>query len=525
MKGEIVELPGWAAKDGKPVITVQPGPRNAAVDAAMAALLEAKAEIYQRSHTLVRVAGIRSRAMNGAAITTPGIVEVTRPILERLLGEVAHWQKIGSGKGGHATAPCAPPQSVVAMILDMVGAWEFPTLRGIAACPTIRASGTLLTEPGYDEETGMVLRSGVQLPTRFHDDPSFDEADAAGALLLDLLSEFPFSDEASRSVGLSMIMTAVLRTAMEVAPMHLVTAPLAGTGKSYLADVASVIATGERAPAIAVAPDDPAETEKRLAGSIIAGSPIVCLDNCSEALSGDFLCQITERPLLKPRILGTSDLPIISNAVTVFANGNNASVVDDLVRRTLICSMDANTENPENRVFSRNPLKEVRENRGLYVAACLTIARAYVLAGAPKGDLAPLGSYEGWCHFVRQPLVWLGYADPVDSMATARAVDPVRQDRYELFTAWAEALGTSEVWTAADIVDMVSEKDYNDKLKHPKMYDLLLSFCAKRGSMGQIDARRLGLLLKKHVNTIAAGLKMVGDVADRRRVKYGVRWQ
>ena len=61
-----------------------------------------------------------------------------------------------------------------------------------------------------------------------------------------------------------MILTPVLRAAMEVAPMHLVTAPRPGTGKSYLADIASMIATGDRCAVKAASPNAD-ETEKRTA--------------------------------------------------------------------------------------------------------------------------------------------------------------------------------------------------------------------------------------------------------------------
>jgi putative DNA primase/helicase len=49
--------------------------------------------------------------------------------------------------------------------------------------------------------------------------------------------------------------TSKLRRAVAVAPMHLVTAPQPGSGKSYLADTASMIAAGERFAIVAVAPE------------------------------------------------------------------------------------------------------------------------------------------------------------------------------------------------------------------------------------------------------------------------------
>ena len=179
----------------------------------------------------------------------------------------------------------------------MFGEWPFPSLAGVIGCPTLRPDGSLLSAEGYDRATGLVLRSAVAMPP-LSDAPTRGEAEAAAALLVELLMEFPFADLASQSVALSMLLTPVLRGAMTAVPMHLVTAPQAGTGKSYLADVASMIATGERIAAVAVAPN-PEETEKRLVGSALAGHPVIGLDNCRETLAGDFLCQVTERPLLQ----------------------------------------------------------------------------------------------------------------------------------------------------------------------------------------------------------------------------------
>src|SRR5262249_1444380 len=153
----------------------------------------------------------------------------------------------------------------------------------------------------------------------------------------------------------------VVRGAMPAAPMHLANAPQPGTGKSYLADIASEIATGERCAVVAFAPNAD-ETEKRLNGSALAGHPIIALDNASGVIEGDLLCQITERPLLQLRPLGTSKVVRVANTSVVLANGNNAEVADDMVRRTIACHLDANVEAPELRVFRDNPLVRVRRN-------------------------------------------------------------------------------------------------------------------------------------------------------------------
>ena len=134
--------------------------------------------------------------------------------------------------------------------------------------------------------------------------------------------------------------------------------------------------------------DDPNEADKRLIGAALIQLPIIALDNVSALLLGDFLCQATERPLLQVRPLGTSNLVRIANTFTIFANGNNLTVGADVVRRTIQCALDANMEMPEAREFAADPVATVLADRGRYIAACLTIARAYIVAGRP-GRLPP----------------------------------------------------------------------------------------------------------------------------------------
>jgi putative DNA primase/helicase len=69
-------------------------------------------------------------------------------------------------------------------------------------------------------------------------------------LLVGLIKEFPFVDDASKAVALSGILTSVARRALDFAFMHAVTAPAFGSGKSYLVDLFCMIATGRPAPAV-----------------------------------------------------------------------------------------------------------------------------------------------------------------------------------------------------------------------------------------------------------------------------------
>ncbi len=51
--------------------------------------------------------------------------------------------------------------------------------------------------------------------------------------------------------------------------------------------------------------------------------PVVSIDNVNGELGGDMLCQLTERPLVRVRILGKSEAPELECRSTTFATGNN----------------------------------------------------------------------------------------------------------------------------------------------------------------------------------------------------------
>ena len=84
--------------------------------------------------------------------------------------------------------------------------------------------------------------------------PTRDDALVALAFLEDLLVEFPFVDDPSKSVALSGLITAVVRGAISVSPLHAFRAPAPGTGKSYLVDVICSIVTGRLFTVIAAGP-------------------------------------------------------------------------------------------------------------------------------------------------------------------------------------------------------------------------------------------------------------------------------
>jgi putative DNA primase/helicase len=400
-----------------------------------------------------------------------------------------------------------PPNEVIQKLLAK-GTWpRLPHVVGVVTVPTLRPDGTVLSEPGYDPATKLWYAPAGDLrlpPIR----DTREAAEAALALFKELLSEFPFVTDLDRSVALAALMTPVLRGACDVVPLILIVATTPGSGKSYMADLASAIVRAQRCPVITAARGE--EAEKRLGALILESVQIISIDNCIYDLGGAMLCQMVERPIIRTRILGKSETPECEWRGTLFANGNNIGVIGDMTRRTIECNLDPGVERPELRKHSFDPIERVMANRGAYVAAALTIALAYRASGE-RAACDPIASYGQWSRVVREPLIWLGEADPVRSMERARDMDPEQAAARELVAHWAACLGLDKQYTAREIVQRVCH-DGTVLLKRPEFRELLLSQC---GAGGQVDTRKFGQWLKRISGRLYDGHRIVLGRADK----------
>jgi putative DNA primase/helicase len=402
------------------------------------ALLAAGVDIYESSGELVRPL-VDSVAAAGGRKTFVAQLETVTPVyLRDLLSRHAVWQSYVVRESKTVTRD--PPMDIAKTILGRSGEWSFPTVNGVISTPTMRPDGSLITEPGFDDATGLILFQPPLMPA-IPEEPSFDDAVQALALLDDLLVDFPFVNEFSKAVALCGLITPIARGGFECAPMHAVDATAPGSGKSYLNDLAAAIAIGDAMPVIAAAKSIE-ETEKRLGASLLAGQSLVSIDNVTTDLGGDALCQVVERPNAMIRILGHSKLARVkTRGTTFYCTGNGLTIRGDLNRRVITCSIDAQIERPELRQFRSNPFAKIMANRGKYIAACLTIVRAYVVAGRPK-PAKRLASFEGWSDTVRSALIWLGQCDPVDTLDHRQDQDPEYIELAAILSSWAAAIGT-----------------------------------------------------------------------------------
>jgi len=167
------------------------------------------------------------------------------------------------------------------------------------------------------------------------------------------------------------------------------------------------------------------------------------------------------------------------------------------VRRGLVCNLEALDERPELRVFQKDALELAADNRSTYVAAALTIVRAYIAAGSPA-VCPPFGSYSAWSTMVRSPLVWLGEPDPVISMEGLRDEDIELANIREFFGLWLEyGLDLDTPYLTADIIEEATAAAPSNYWGPREFKPFLLRVAAAKGDATRVSAERLGHWLRR----------------------------
>ena len=224
-------LESEAQMDGLPQIQVS-GRHMRHITADAIKVLEAandlKPFLFRRGSALVRLTP-------GPGTTTAESLTMSslRGILDR------HAYFIKTNERG-IESPARPSNDV---IQDMLSLPELPFqwLQGFHSAPVFTQSGDLLNRSGYNKETGLFL--------------SLDGLDGVAAdmtleyakqlIFEDLLIDFPFSENGSKTHALVLLLQGFVRLLIDgPTPLFLIDAPARGTGKGLLADLISPDYTG-----------------------------------------------------------------------------------------------------------------------------------------------------------------------------------------------------------------------------------------------------------------------------------------
>ncbi|MDE2165523.1 MAG: hypothetical protein KGJ66_04205 [Alphaproteobacteria bacterium] len=492
-----------------PDIRVTDGELPRVVDEAETALLKSGQGLYQRGGMLVRPYIERVPCAAGSMTLSYRMSRPSIPHLRECMTRSANFLQFDARSSDYVLRDC--PRDIAEAYAAREGQWKVPPLRAVITAPTLRPDGSLLNVPGYDAHTALLFDPCAQSFPAVSGTPTRDDALAAIRYLRELIASYPFVDPQSEAVALSGILTATVRRTIGTAPMHAITSPVPGSGKTHLVDVICSIATGQRASVISQSRLEE-ETEKRIAAAIIAGDPFISLDNCTAPVGGSLLCVAVTQEAVRIRILGQSfnaDVP--SNAM-IFATGNNLQIGDDMARRTLMCALDPQLERPELREFENDPLTRATAQRPRYIAAALLILRAFHFAGRPAR--APqLGSFSEWSSLVRNALLWLDQADPAETMERAREADAKLRALGAVMDQWEQIPVLMERRKkVSEIIAVASEEEGMPgglRFRYPDFRDALMAV-AGEGNSG-VNSRRLGKWLAANRDRVCNGRRIVAD--------------
>lgn len=295
-------------------------------------------------------------------------------------------------------APSDPSEKLIKLLMTGIDLNGFRVLKGVCEWPLVHKSGVVITKRGYHPEIERI----VALPASFNletpETPSAEEVKAAVQLLQDdLLSDFPFADDASRANAMAAMLQLFCGDLMEPPyPLHFFQAPMAGTGKSLLVKAICGILFGQE-PSIMTLGENDAETRKRLSGQLFSLAPYVFFDNLPPKVHSNALAAALTTTTWSDRLLGGNIIKKVDVNALWMATGNNVVFSNELARRIVLVELEPADENPSSRSGFKHPklLKWVYKNREALIRANLILIRNWFAQGQPKGQEA-LGSYESY---------------------------------------------------------------------------------------------------------------------------------
>lgn len=464
--------------------------------------------LFQRAGVLAHVVNTGQSATS--SVTLPAAVPQIRPLPRSILREritqavqlVVEVELDGEIIQKHIR----PPDWLVKAIHERGDYGDVRQLSGITRTPVLRPDGTVLQEPGYDRQTGLLFLPGCDYP-QVPEHPTDTDARQAVAELLEVLDDFPFQSEEHPSVWLAGVLTILGRPAINgPCPLFAFDGNTRGAGKSLLADLAGIITHG-KSLARQAWPQGDENVRKAITAIALEAWPTVLFDNITSSLGGASLDMALTGTTWQDRILKESRTTGPLQLLTVWmATGNNLELEADTARRTLMCRLESPDEHPEDRDdFQHNDIRAyVYEHRARLAVAGLTILRAYVVAEQPGMQIPQWGSFEAWSRLVRHALVWAGCADPWQTRETVRDADRSAEQVRLIHAGIEEADIDRNGLTTADIERLLSHpvgQDSSDQW--PTLRIAMTELCGAKP-----QSRKIGYGLRRFRGRVCAGKRL-----------------
>jgi hypothetical protein len=442
------------------------------------------AGVFRRGHELVRTPRVGEdgyvEADNGdddgpaqVQTITPSVlktmVEVHYHVLDLVLDREATKEK---GEKTYRQVEALVPRESIEHVYNAArsgdGTPHVRVLKGVTHTPVLRRDGSVLTEPGYDPVSKLLYLPdpGLEVP-EVPDEPTDEDVAQAVKEILFVIKDFPFVSEDHRANWIGLAFTPMLKPL--VPPPYqfgFITAPNPGSGKGFLADIIAGlhgrVMRGEM-------PRDAEELRKSITSTLLSTTaPVVQFDNLRGTIKSSVLEGLLTTSDWTDRHLGHNEDISVKNDRLWLATGNNAHLGGDMARRVIVVEIDPKMPNPETRKFDINPPRYVAEHRGKLLAAMLTIARGWYLAGM-LSEPDRSDSFEVWRGSMRGLIKWAGMPGTFGGENNEIAVISEDDDEWGEFLSALHDVFEDRHFTASDVYDMLQPGSWEELPKVQKL--------------------------------------------------------
>jgi len=354
----------------------------------------------------------------------------------------------------------APP--VVSKELSRFGTYleNVPVLSGISNIPLITQSGRIIDHQwGYEEELKIFFSCRFSL-TKMHPDEAL-------SILSEVFCDFPFalgsvSDVENCEAGvencslfgerygrylaaaISAILTAVVRHALDICPLYVITSSQWGDGKSVLSNLisAAVGMEGGSANSPLTRGGSDEEQEKQISSALSRGKRVIVYDNHDGEFRSPALVEVLTSSRPEFRVLGKSEVKAVSNRSMFMVNGVNTVLSGDLQTRAVMVRL-ARTDLSTNRKFKHVDVVDwAGKNSEKLVSASISLIEWALQKD--DGIWKPNHRFKSWDKMVRRTIMLACGVDisPPVSEDKDRSIDPLDEVKHE-FLEWIVALWES----------------------------------------------------------------------------------
>lgn len=176
------------------------------------------------------------------AVTGGHIIPLCNIQLRDRIGRAVSFKRYDKRADGYRPVDC--PGDVAITIHRRRGAFGLRDLKGVITAPTMRADGSLLTAPGYDAASGLLLLNPTGADFTVPESPDLDTVRRALDYLWRPFRLFPLAGNVDRAVLLSALLTAAVRRSIGTAPGFLLDASTAASGKTLAASCVGYLVSG-----------------------------------------------------------------------------------------------------------------------------------------------------------------------------------------------------------------------------------------------------------------------------------------